>query len=69
MFQDFDDLVGKINHYLANEHERVAIARAGYERTLGEHTWAHRFTEIFSQMGLPVDEDLTQGGGMVLEVD
>ena len=31
---------------------RSAIAKAGYERTLREHTYAHRFEEIFRAMGL-----------------
>jgi len=52
-FADTDDLIQKARYYLRHEDERAAIARAGYERTLREHTYAHRFTEIFQRVGLP----------------
>jgi len=45
-------LIDKIRHYLANEKERAAIAKAGYERTMREHTYNHRFDKIFKQAGL-----------------
>ncbi|MFH0909889.1 MAG: glycosyltransferase [Planctomycetota bacterium] len=35
----------KIAHYLAREEERAAVARAGEERTLREHTYAQRAAE------------------------
>jgi spore maturation protein CgeB len=44
------DLIDKIRYYLAHEEGRATIAQAGYERTLREHTYAHRFNEIFKQM-------------------
>lgn len=48
------DLVEKIKYYLAPERaeDRRRIARAGYERTLHEHTYEKRFREIFSSIGL-----------------
>lgn len=46
------ELIDKIRHYLANEKERAAIAKAGYERTMREHTYNHRFDKIFKQAGL-----------------
>ena len=46
------DLVEKVRYYLKHEDERAAIAQAGYERTLREHTYVHRFRDIFGQMGL-----------------
>ena len=51
-FDDVDDLIDKIRYYLKHEDERVTIARAGYERTLQEHTYVHRFTDIFKRIGL-----------------
>jgi spore maturation protein CgeB len=51
-FEDADDLVEKCRYYLKHEDERRAIAEAGYRRTLVEHTYAHRFNQIFQQMGL-----------------
>lgn len=51
-FHDIDDMVQKIRYYLKHEDERAAIAQAGYERTLREHTYEQRFKEIFAQMGV-----------------
>jgi spore maturation protein CgeB len=51
-FSDRHDLVEKVRYYLKHEDERAAIAQAGYERTLREHTYVHRFRDIFGQMGL-----------------
>ena len=48
------ELVEKVQYYLAPAHdaERDAIARAGYERTVREHTYQKRFEEIFKKIGL-----------------
>ena len=35
-----------INYYLENEEERKAIARAGQERTLTEHTYYERIKQL-----------------------
>jgi spore maturation protein CgeB len=51
-FDDTKDLIDKIRYYLAHESERGAIAQAGYERTLREHTYAHRFEALFKEMKL-----------------
>jgi len=51
-FEEIDDLVEKTRYYLANEDERRAIARQGYERTLREHTYERRFQTIFAQAGV-----------------
>ena len=53
-FENTDDLIDKVRYYLAHEEERARIANAGRQRTLSEHTYAHRFNEIFRQMQLPV---------------
>jgi hypothetical protein len=47
-YADEDDLVERIRHYLAHDDERRAIARAGQERTLREHTYAVRMGELVS---------------------
>ena len=54
-FDDTKDLIDKIRYYLVHEEERAAIAQAGYERTLREHTYAHRFQAIFKQINLTYD--------------
>jgi spore maturation protein CgeB len=46
IYQDFEDLVGKINFYLSHPNERDRLARAGYERTLQEHTYERRLAEV-----------------------
>jgi spore maturation protein CgeB len=45
-------LIDQIRYYLGHEAERARIAEAGYRRTLAEHTYAARFQQIFSRMGL-----------------
>lgn len=45
-FEDADDLVAKVRHHLEHDDERVAIAAAGQERTLSEHTYRHRIGEL-----------------------
>jgi len=52
VFDGVADLIEKIRYYLSHEPKRASIAQAGYRRTLEEHTYAHRFNEIFQAMGL-----------------
>jgi spore maturation protein CgeB len=51
-FDTNEELIVQIKYYLEHEEQRLAIAKAGYERTLNEHTYVHRFTEIFQRIGL-----------------
>ncbi len=46
------DLMKKITHYLRHDKEREAIAEAGYRRTIRDHTYERRFSEIFRRIGL-----------------
>jgi spore maturation protein CgeB len=60
-FSNIDEMVSQIRHYLSHEDERQTVAAGGYARTMREHTYVHRFAEIFDRMGLPhplVDEIL-----------
>jgi len=41
-----EECVEKIRYYLENDKEREAIARAGQERTLKEHTYYNRMQEL-----------------------
>jgi len=45
-YDDVDDLVAKIAYYLEHEDARRAIAAAGRQRTLREHTYRHRIAEL-----------------------
>ncbi len=73
VFERPADLVEQIRFYLDNEARRSAVAEAGYRRTLQEHTYVHRFSGIFEEMGLPHPPlDFVLGGdvrrGQTLEI-
>lgn len=55
-FSDEQDLVNKINYYLASETDRQRIAQKAYEHVLENHTWQQRFNQIFG--GTPVSHKL-----------
>jgi hypothetical protein len=46
VYDDADDVIRQIDHYLAHDDERIALAAAGQARTLAEHTYAHRMREL-----------------------
>jgi spore maturation protein CgeB len=52
-YSDRDDLLDKARYYLAHHELAERIRRAGLERARREHTWQHRFAELFSTLGLP----------------
>lgn len=52
-YESPEDLLEKVRYYLQHDEERQAIARRGYERTLREHTYVHRFDDIFRRLRLP----------------
>lgn len=52
VFTDLDHLARQIVYYLEADGKRQRIAKEGYLRTVREHTYAHRFSEIFKSMGL-----------------
>jgi spore maturation protein CgeB len=45
-YESAGELAKKVEYYLAHEDERAAIASAGQERTLREHTYAERMREL-----------------------
>ena len=51
-FRTLPELIEKIKYYLKHEDEREEIARAGYIRTLRDHTYEKRFMEIFERIGV-----------------
>ncbi|MEE9405593.1 MAG: glycosyltransferase [Algisphaera sp.] len=51
-FASIQELIDKAKYYLAHDDQRRAIAQAGHARTLAEHTWCHRFSDIFNTVGL-----------------
>ncbi len=53
IFTNARELVEKARYYLDNEPRRAAVADAGYRRVMNEHTYVHRFSEIFERLKLP----------------
>jgi spore maturation protein CgeB len=51
VYDSTDDLIEQVGYWLANEDERAAVAEAGYQRVLAEHTYDHRFNQIFEWVG------------------
>lgn len=51
VFENRDDMVEKCRYYLGHPQERDKIAKAGYDRTLKDHTYEQRFKEIFKALG------------------
>ena len=52
LFSSTDELIDKARRYLKADAEREAIATAGYERTIAEHTYDHRYRAIFRELEL-----------------
>ena len=51
-YQTFDELVTKIQYFLAHPDEADSVRQAGALRARAEHTWEMRFEKIFTLMGL-----------------
>jgi len=46
------ELISKTKHYMNNPDQAMAMGKAAYDRTMSEHTYAHRFNHIFGKAGL-----------------
>lgn len=46
LYKDNDDLLNKINYYLANEQERNEISNNGYNRILKDHKYVYRIKNL-----------------------
>jgi hypothetical protein len=51
-YKDMDEAIEKAHYYLEHEDEREAIAQAGMEHTLANHTYQERVKQLFGQIGL-----------------
>lgn len=47
-FESQEDLLGKIDYYLAHEDERLQITENGFKKVAQNHTYKHRIAEIIS---------------------
>jgi hypothetical protein len=52
-YTDQADLLDKARYYLAHPEQSERIRHAGLERARRDHTWQHRFAELFAALGLP----------------
>ena len=52
-YADGGDLLEKARWYLDHQEQSERIRRAALERARREHTWQHRFAELFAHLGLP----------------
>ncbi|MCL5030010.1 MAG: glycosyltransferase [Bacteroidetes bacterium] len=48
IFDSVKDLIAKTKYYLSHPAKRESIAQNAFKRTIAEHTWHHRYNEIFS---------------------
>ena len=62
-YRGLGDLVRRIEYYLGHDDKRTAIAKAGYRRTIAQHTYVQRFGQIFRSMGLVTDEQVPRAAG------
>ncbi len=62
VFSKRRELIEQIRFYLAHDEEREAIRDAGYQRTLRDHPYVHRFRASFRAMGLAPDPVTSAGG-------
>ncbi|HCJ66449.1 MAG TPA: hypothetical protein DHV62_03780 [Elusimicrobia bacterium] len=46
-YSDVSDLIEKVKYYLEHNDEREIIRRKAYIRTLNEHTYTKRFSDVF----------------------
>ena len=55
-YESADDLIDRIRHYLAHDDERLAIARAGYHRTMQDY----RIGRVTRQAGKLIERGMTK---------
>jgi spore maturation protein CgeB len=51
-YTDRQDLLETSRYYLAHQEQSERIRHAGWRRAVQEHTWQHRFAELFAALGL-----------------
>lgn len=45
------DMIEKVRFYLDHDELRERVAHAGYQRTLNDHTYGKRFSDVFKKLG------------------
>jgi len=47
-----DELLEKTRYYLAHHEQAERVRRAAFQRARHEHTWQHRFSDLFARLGI-----------------
>lgn len=50
-YEDYEDLMGKVDYYLSHEKERAQIAENGYEKVKTYHTYKERVDSMLQVLG------------------
>lgn len=53
-YRNQHELLDKVHFYLSHPNEAEKVRQAGRERALKDHTYHHRFQQLFDQLCLPV---------------
>lgn len=48
-YESMDDLLAKIDYYLAHDDERAAVAKNGHDKVAKAHTYRHRVREMLAE--------------------
>ena len=51
-YTDHEDLLDKVRYFLGHQEQAERIRRAGLQRARRYHTWQHRFTQLFAELGI-----------------
>jgi spore maturation protein CgeB len=52
MYRSQDELVDKVRYALDHPEEAEKVREAGYQRALRDHTYQHRYEQLFAALGL-----------------
>ena len=56
-YADRDELLAKVRYYLGHSEQAERIRRAALERARRDHTWQHRFRQLFTALGLRANQE------------
>ncbi len=68
-FRNEKELIAKIDYYLNHETERETIAKKGWEKTLTNHTYIHRFNDVFRTIGLNYSLGFEEKPGSCIDIN
>jgi spore maturation protein CgeB len=51
-YRSYEELVDKARYYLRQPAAAESLRERGYQRAIRDHTWVHRFEELFRKTGI-----------------